>query len=96
MWHAGERREMHTILGLKNLKRRSWRKLYNDEFHNQYSSPNIVKVIKARRLRWTDHVAHMGEGRDVYSFLVGRPGVKRQLGRPGVGGWIILSWTLGR
>jgi hypothetical protein len=60
----------------------SWRKLLNDELHNLYSSPNIVRVIKSRRMRWAGHVARMGEGRDVYGVLVGRPEGKRPLGRP--------------
>jgi hypothetical protein len=47
-----------------------------------YSSPNIVRVIKSRRLRWVEHVAHMGEGRGVYRVLVGKPKGKRPLGRP--------------
>jgi hypothetical protein len=51
----------------------SWRKLHNDELHSLYSSPNIVRVIKSRRMRWAEHVALMGEGRDVYRILVGRP-----------------------
>jgi hypothetical protein len=59
----------------------SWRKLHNDELHNLYSSPNIVRVIKSRRMRWEGHVARMGEGRDVYRVLVGRPERKRPLGR---------------
>jgi hypothetical protein len=48
----------------------SWRKLHNDEIHNLCSSPNIVKVIKSRRMRWAGHVACMGEERGVYSVLV--------------------------
>jgi hypothetical protein len=60
----------------------SWRKLHNDELHNLYSSPNIVRVIKSRRMRWAGHVAHMEEGRDVCGVLVGRPEGKRPLGRP--------------
>jgi hypothetical protein len=51
----------------------SWRKLHNDELHDLYSSSNIVKVIKARRLRWAGHVARMGEGKGVYSVLIGKP-----------------------
>jgi hypothetical protein len=47
-----------------------------------YSSPNIVRVIKSRRMRWAEHVARMGEGRGVYSVLVGKPEGKRPLGRP--------------
>jgi hypothetical protein len=57
-------------------------KLQSDELHNLYSSPNIFRVIKSRRMRWTGYVALMGEGRGVYRFLVGRPEGKRPLGRP--------------
>jgi hypothetical protein len=53
-----------------------------DELHNLYSSPNIVRVIKSRRMRWAGHVTRMGEGRGVYRILVGRPEGKRPLGRP--------------
>jgi hypothetical protein len=60
----------------------SWRKLHNDELHSLHPSPNIVRVIKSRRMRWVGHVARMGEGRGVYRVLVGRPGGKRPLGRP--------------
>jgi hypothetical protein len=56
--------------------------LYNDALHNLYSSLNIVRVIKLRRLRWAGHVAYMGEGRGVYRVLVERPKGKRLLGRP--------------
>jgi hypothetical protein len=49
----------------------------NDELHSLHSSPNIVRVIKARRLRWARHVARMGEGRGVYRVLVGKPEGKR-------------------
>jgi hypothetical protein len=61
----------------------SWRKLHNDELRSLYSSSNIVRVIKSRRLRWVGHVARMGEGRGVYRVLVGRPEGKRPLGSPG-------------
>jgi hypothetical protein len=57
-------------------------KLHNDELHSLNSSPNIVRVIKSRKMRWAGHVAHMGEGRGVYRVLVGRPEGKRPLGRP--------------
>jgi hypothetical protein len=60
----------------------SWRKLQNDELHSLYSSPNIVRVIKSRRVRWVGHVARMREGRGVYRGLVGKPEVKRPLERP--------------
>jgi hypothetical protein len=57
------------------------RRLHNDELHSLYSSPNIVRVIKSRRLRWVGHVARMGRGK-VNRILVGRPEGKRPLGRP--------------
>jgi hypothetical protein len=60
----------------------SWRKLHNDELHSLYSSPKIVRVIKSRRMMWEGKVACMGEGRDVYRVLVGRPEAKRPLGSP--------------
>jgi hypothetical protein len=53
-----------------------------DELHNLYSSPNIVRVIKSRKMRWAGHVARMWEGRGVYRILVGRPERERSLGRP--------------
>jgi hypothetical protein len=59
-----------------------YRKLHNDELHSPYSSPNIVRVIKSRRMRWCGHVARMVEGRGVYRVLVGRPEGERPLGRP--------------
>jgi hypothetical protein len=60
----------------------SWRKLHNDELHSLYSSQNIVRVIKSRRMRWAGHVARMRERRGVYRILGGRPEGKRPLGRP--------------
>jgi hypothetical protein len=59
-----------------------WRKLHNEEFHDLYSSPNIVRLIKSRRMRWAGHVARMGEERGVYRVLVDKPEGKRPLGRP--------------
>jgi hypothetical protein len=59
-----------------------WRKLHNEELHGLYSSPGIVRVIKARRMRWAGHVARMGEVRGAYNSLVGRPEGRRPLGRP--------------
>jgi len=50
-----------------------WRKLHNVELKDLYCSPNIVRVIKSRRMRWAEHVARMGEERDVYRVLVGKP-----------------------
>ena len=59
-----------------------WRKLHNEELSDQYSLPNIVRVVKSRRMRWTGHLGRMGEGRVVHRFLVGKPEGKRPLGRP--------------
>jgi hypothetical protein len=58
------------IFGPKTEEDGSWRKLHNDELQSLYSSPNIVRVIKSRRIRWAGHVARMGEGRGVYRVLV--------------------------
>jgi hypothetical protein len=77
-----ENRVLWRIFGPKREEDGSWRKLHNDELHDLYSSPNIVRVIKSRRMRWAGHVAHIGEGRGVYRVLVGRPEGKRPLGRP--------------
>jgi len=59
-----------------------WRKLHNEELNDLHSSPNIVWVIKSRRMRWVGHVVSMGEGRGVYRVLVGKPEGKKPLGRP--------------
>jgi hypothetical protein len=59
-----------------------WRKLHNEELHNLYSSPSITRIIKSRRMRWAGHVARMGEERNVYRLLVGKPEGKRPLGKP--------------
>jgi hypothetical protein len=77
-----EKRVLRKIFGPKREEDGSWRKLHNDELHSLYSSPNVVKVIKSRRMRWAGHAARMGEGRGVYRVLVGRPEGKRPLGRP--------------
>jgi hypothetical protein len=59
-----------------------WRKSLNEELHYLYSSPDIIRQIKSRRIRWAGHVARMGEERKVYKVLVGKPEGKRTLGRP--------------
>ena len=59
-----------------------WRKLHNEELSDLYSLPNIVRVVKSRRMRWAGHVARMGEDRGVHRMLVGKPEGKRPLGRP--------------
>ena len=59
-----------------------WRKLHNEELNDLYCSPNIVRVIKLRRVRWVGHVARMEEGRGVHKVSVGKPEGKKPLGRP--------------
>jgi hypothetical protein len=70
------------VFGPKRDEDGSWRKLHNGELHSLYSSLNIVRVIKSRKMRLGRHVVRMGEGRGVYRVLVGRPEGRRPLGRP--------------
>jgi hypothetical protein len=79
---VSENKLLGKIFGPKREEDGSWRKVHNDDIHCLYSSPNIVRVIKSRRVKWAVHVARMGEGRGVYRVLVGRAGGKRPLGRP--------------
>jgi hypothetical protein len=69
-----------------------WRKLHNEVLKNLYCSPNILRVIKSRRMIWAGYVARMGEERGAYRVLVGKPERKRPLERPRGNGRIILSW----
>jgi hypothetical protein len=73
---------LRKIFGLKREEDGSRRKLHNDELHSLYSSLNIVRMIKSRRMSWAGHVARIEEGRGVYRVLVGKPESKRPLGRP--------------
>jgi hypothetical protein len=59
-----------------------WRKLHNEELHDLYSLPSIIRIIKLRRMRWAGHVARMGEKMNAYRLLVGKQEGKRLLGRP--------------
>jgi len=73
-----------------------WRRLHNGELNDLYSSPNIMGVIKSRRMRWAGHVARMGEERGMYRALVRKPEGKSHWGDLGVDGWIILGWIYRR
>jgi hypothetical protein len=68
-----------------------WRKLHNEELHNLHFSPNTIRMIKSRRMRWAGHKARMGEKRNAYRILVGKPEGKRLLGIPNRRGWTILK-----
>jgi hypothetical protein len=95
MWF--ENRVLRRIYGPKRDKvTGDWRKLHNEELHGLYSSPSIVRVIKARRMRWAGHVACMGEVRGAYNILVGRPEGRRPLGRPRRRWETTLRWILGK
>jgi hypothetical protein len=78
-----ENRMLRRIYGPKRDEvTGDWRKLHNEELHGLYSSPSIVRVIKARRIRCVGHVARTGEVRGAYNILVGRPEWRRPLVRP--------------
>jgi len=82
---TGEWRKLHSegVFGPKRDEvTGEWRKLHNEELSDLYSLPNIVRMVKSRRMKWAGHVARMGEGRGVYRVLVGKPEGKRPLGRP--------------
>ena len=78
-----EKRVLRRIFGPKrDVVTGDWRKLHNEELNDLYSSPNIVQVIKSRRMRWAGLVARMEEGRGVHKVLVRKSEGKRPLGRP--------------
>jgi hypothetical protein len=78
-----ENRVLRKIFGPKRDEvTEEWSKLHDEKLNGLYSLPNLVRVIKSRRLRWAGHVARMGEGRGVYRVLVGTSEGKRLLGRP--------------
>jgi hypothetical protein len=77
-----ENRVLRRIFGPKKDKATGdWRKLHNEDLHNLYSLPNIIRMTKSRRMSWTGHVARMGKNRNAYRILVGKPEGKRPLGR---------------
>jgi hypothetical protein len=78
-----ENRVLRRIFGPKRDEvTGEWRKLHNEELRVLYSSPSIIRIMKWRRIRWAGHVARMGEMRNEYMLLVGKPKGKRPLGRP--------------
>jgi hypothetical protein len=77
---AFENRVLRSIFGsLRDDVTGGWRKLHNEEFSNLYASPNIIRIIKSRKMRWARHVARMGEKRNTYGLLVGKPEGRRPL-----------------
>jgi hypothetical protein len=69
-----ENRVLRRIFGPKRDKvMRGWRKLHNEKLHNLYFSPNIIRMIKSRKMRWAGHVARMGKKRNAYRIFVGKP-----------------------
>jgi hypothetical protein len=76
-----ENRVLRRVFGpRKDEVTGEWRKIHNEELSDLYSLPNIVRVVKSRRMRWAGHVARMGEGRGVYRVLVVKPEERRPLG----------------
>jgi hypothetical protein len=92
-----ENRLLRRIFGPKRDEvTGEWRKMLNGELHNLYSSPDIIRQIKSRRMNWMGHVARMEEGRNVYRVLMGKLEGKDHLIDQGVDGRIGSKWTLGR
>jgi hypothetical protein len=78
-----EKRVLRRIFGPKRDEvTGEWRKLHNEEFRDLYYSPSIIRIMKSRKMRWAGHIARMGEKRNAYRLLVGKPEGKRPLGRP--------------
>jgi hypothetical protein len=74
-----ENRVLRRIFGPKRDEvTGEWRKLHNEELHNLYFSPSIIRIMKSRRMRWAEHVERMGEKRNAYRLLVGKPEGKRK------------------
>jgi hypothetical protein len=92
-----ENRVLRRIFGPKRDEvTGGWRKMHIGELQNLYSSSDIIRQIKSRRMRWAGHVARRGEGRKLNRVVVGKPEGKSPLERPGVDGRMELEWTLGR
>jgi hypothetical protein len=78
-----ENRVLRRTFGQKRVEvTGGWRKLHNEELHNLYSSPNIIRMMKSRMMRWAGHVARVGANRNTYRILERKPGRNRPLRRP--------------
>jgi len=82
LWEERRLRVLKIFGPKRDEVTREWRKLHHEELNDLYSSPNIVRVIKSRRMRWAGHMARVCERRGVYRIFVGKPEGKRPLGRP--------------
>jgi hypothetical protein len=86
-----ENRVLRRIFGPNTEVTGGWRKLRNEELHNLYSSPSIIRMIKSKRMRWSGHVARMEKPRNAYRILMGKPEGKIPLTRPRSSWRIILK-----
>jgi hypothetical protein len=92
-----ENKVVRRIFGLKSDELTGeWRKLHDEELHILYSSPNIIRQIKSRRMRWAGHVVHMGEERNVYNVLRESQKERDHLEDQGIDGRMGSEWILGR
>jgi hypothetical protein len=89
-----ENRVLRIFRPKRDVVTGEWRKLHNEELHNLYSTPDIIRQIKSRRMRWPGHVARMGEGRNVYRVLVAKPEGKDHLEDQGVDRRMLSKWVL--
>jgi hypothetical protein len=92
-----ENRLLRRIFGPKRDEMTGeWRKVHNEDLRDLYSSPSIIRIIKSRRMRWAVHVARLGEKRNAYRLLVGKPEGRDHWEDQDVGRWIILGCILER